>query len=498
MRKKRLALNTISGLMNQVITIICGLILPRFYIKTFGSEVNGLVSSITQFLSFISFLQLGIGAVAQAAWYKPLAEEDTNLVSQIYVSAQRFFRRIAYIFIGYIVTLCVFYPILVSSEFDSIYQITLILAISISLFLQYYFGITNQLLLTSDQRGYYYLFIHAGLTILNTIACVGLMKYGASIQLVRLGSSLVYAINPLVLSLLVRKLYIIDRHVVITEEPIKQKWNGFVQHIASVIMDNTDVAVLTFFSTLSNVSIYYVYHLIVFGIRQIITSLSSGIQALFGNMLAVDDTSKIYKTYNEIEVTFHYLITLLYSCVLVLACPFVSVYTKGVTDANYNVPVFAFFITLAFASYCYRLPYYSMIKAAGHFKQTQNGAIIEVLINLTISIATVIKFGLVGVAIGTLVANLYRTAYCVVYLKKNILHRSIAYYLKYSCCDIICFGVALLLIEFIPWNGENYIDLIIMVIKVFSICFVSCTLVFGLINYKTFKSLIINRFKITR
>ena len=71
MRKKKLIYNTISSLIFQVTTIVCGFILPRLILNAFGSNVNGLVNSITQFLGIISFLELGVGAVVQSALYKP-------------------------------------------------------------------------------------------------------------------------------------------------------------------------------------------------------------------------------------------------------------------------------------------------------------------------------------------------------------------------------------------------------------------------------------------
>ena len=58
MKNKLLAKNTLASLISQVTTLICGFILPRIFLKYYGSEVNGLVSSITQFLGVISFLEL--------------------------------------------------------------------------------------------------------------------------------------------------------------------------------------------------------------------------------------------------------------------------------------------------------------------------------------------------------------------------------------------------------------------------------------------------------
>ena len=57
MRSKKALKNIISSLLLQLITIICGLILPRAIIGEYGSNVNGLISSITQFLTYITLLE---------------------------------------------------------------------------------------------------------------------------------------------------------------------------------------------------------------------------------------------------------------------------------------------------------------------------------------------------------------------------------------------------------------------------------------------------------
>lgn len=64
----------------------------------------------------------------------------------------------------------------------------------------------------------------------------------------------------------------------------------------------------------------------------------------------------------------------------------------------------------AYGCYSIRLPYNTMVLAAGHYKETQLSAIIEAVLNIGISVIFVFRFGLYGVAIGTLVAMVYRTS----------------------------------------------------------------------------------------
>ncbi len=60
MRKRLLAINTFSSFIMQITTIVCGFILPRLILTKYGSEVNGLLNSISQFLQIIAFLELGL------------------------------------------------------------------------------------------------------------------------------------------------------------------------------------------------------------------------------------------------------------------------------------------------------------------------------------------------------------------------------------------------------------------------------------------------------
>ena len=465
-RSKKIKLNTFFGLANQLIALVCGFILPRFILKYYGSEVNGLVSSITQFLSLITLCELGVGAVVQSALYKPLAINDEVGVSKIMISARRFFNRIGIIMLIYVVVLMVVLPLNQLESFDFLTTALLVASMSITYFAQYFFGIKNQLLLNADQKSYVQLILQIVTVILNTVVCVILIILGSSIQVVKLATSVIFLLRPLGLMLYVRKNYKIDYSLTLTEEPIKQKWNGLTHHLASVVLQNTDTVVLTFFSTLVNVSIYNVYHMVVIGVRHMVESLTIGVQALFGNMLAKGETEELEKTFSRTEWLLHTVAVLAFTIAGVLIVPFVKVYTSGVTDANYIVPTFAVLICMATASYCLRFPYYIMVKAAGYYKETQLSAIVEMVINILLSIVLVFKLGLSGVAIGTFVAMTYRTIYFALYLRKNIINRPIKHFIKHMLVNVLTVGLIVLATFWIKLGAVNYLSWFIMAIEV--------------------------------
>ena len=439
-RSKKLILNTATSLLYQIVGIVCGFILPRILLETYGSAVNGAVSSITQFLGFITLCECGVGAVVQSALYKPLAENDTSEYSRIYRSSERFFRKIAWILVIYAAALMGVYPIIVLGEFDYFFTFFLVFVISISSFAQYYFGMTYRLFLSADQLGFIQLSLQSVLQIVNTVLSIVMMRSGASIHAVKLMTSLLFTLQPIVYTVAARKFYRIDRGIALTEEPLKQKWNGLAQHVASVVLGNADTVILTLFSTLENVSVYGIYHLVVNGVKQIVVSLTSGIQALLGNMLAKKEEKALLSAFSAFEWGMHTVVTIAFTVTGLLILPFVRVYTAGITDADYVVPTFAVLITLAQAAYCLRLPYNVMVLAAGHYKETQMSAIIEAVINVVLSILFVARFGLVGVAVGTLAAMAYRTVYLAWYLKKQILHRPISFFLMHLAVDVVIAG----------------------------------------------------------
>ena len=122
--------------------------------------------------------------------------------------------------------------------------------------------------------------------------------------------------------------------------------------------------------------------------------------------------------------------------------PFVMIYTKGVTDANYFQPLFGAIITMAGAFNCFRVPYHAIVvTAAGHYKQTKRGAYMEAVINIVVSVLCVVRFGLVGVAIGTLCATAFRTVQYVLYLSRNILYRKVSIFLKHLFIVLAIFGL---------------------------------------------------------
>ena len=187
-------------------------------------------------------------------------------------------------------------------------------------------------------------------------------------------------------------------------------------------------------------------------------------------MIAKGEQEQLNKSFKTYELFYYTITTIAYLCTLILIVPFVQVYTYGIEDANYIRPVFATILVLAEFLWSIRLPYSGITLAAGHFKETQKGAWVEAISNIVISIILVWKYGIIGVAIGTLVAMLIRTIEFMYHTNKYILKRKQQTSFFRVGVIIIQGIITILIAELLPnYEFTNYFTWIIYALEIFTI-----------------------------
>ncbi len=483
MRGKKAITNLLGSSFSQVVSIICGFIVPRIIIGTYGSDANGLMQSIAQFLGYITLLESGVAGVIRAALYKPLSEKNLSAVSGIMVATEGFFRKICLIFVIYSGALACVFPFVADGGYGWVSTFTLVLIIALSTISQYYFGITSQVLLQADQRRYVTEMSGAVTVALNAIVVFVCAGAGASLHIMKLVSSLVYALRPIMLNLYVRKKYALDRKADPDKSALSQRWDGLGHHMAFFLHQNTDVVVLTVFSkitqafSIAEVSVYSVYYSVVYGIEKLANILHLSVEAAFGNMIAKGEKSLFKYNFRMYEQFSFMLNTFIFTCAAVLIVPFMSVYTHGVTDADYIRPVFGYVLTLAEALYCLRKPYNNVTLAAGHYRQTKKGAYFEAGINVVLSIILVIPFGITGVAAATAIAMGIRTLEFVRYLYKNLLEEKMITFISRLAVNAAACGITVVASDLIlPETVDSYFSFFAYAAIIAAICAVSIIL----------------------
>ena len=87
-KDKQTKYNILVSVLYQFVAAVVGLILPRFILSAYGSEINGIVQSINQFLGYTVMLECGLGGMIAASFYKPLAYGDNNAISDIFINTK--------------------------------------------------------------------------------------------------------------------------------------------------------------------------------------------------------------------------------------------------------------------------------------------------------------------------------------------------------------------------------------------------------------------------
>lgn len=448
-RTRRARINAASMLLNQLVTTCVGVVIPWVMIGYFGSEAYGATASIAQFLAYISLFEGGIGRVARGALYGPLAEGDNEKVSGIYLDVKRFFRTIGLAFLGYalILSFC-YHDIANVSGFTREYIFALVLAIALGKFAEYMGGIANITLFNADQKQYVVNAVVIVTSILNVALIALLAVSGADIFWVKLASSIVFVLKPIIYTIYLKRNYKIDKKV--KRGVLKNKAVGIAQHMAYVIHNNTDILILTVCADLKMVAVYSIYHLVTYNLRSITISFTGGMEAIFGNMIAKGERDELMASYRKYKFILTVLTVALFGAAGVLILPFVKVYTNDVSDVNYIRPIFAVLLLLGDVINCLIWPCFNLTIAANKLKESQLGAYLEAAINVGVSIALVFWDPLVGVAIGTLASAVFKSFYYMIFASKKILNiKPVKLMLSFlaTCVIIGVFSVCGVLLE---------------------------------------------------
>src|SRR5690554_2356356 len=154
-RTNKFFYNSISTAFYQVILTLTGFIAPRMMLKYYGSEINGLVSSINQFIIYFRLVEAGLSSAAIYALYKPLADNDHKAINGVVAAAKKFYTQSGYIFVSLTIGLAIFYPLFIDIDILSpISVVLLVLILGTNGALEFFTLSKYRVLLTADQRTY--------------------------------------------------------------------------------------------------------------------------------------------------------------------------------------------------------------------------------------------------------------------------------------------------------------------------------------------------------
>lgn len=432
-----------SNFILQMITTICGLILPGMMIKEYGSEINGLVSTIRQLLTYFSIVSLGLGAASSVALYKPLAKNDMNKASQILSATRIFFNKTGILFTGLVSATTLILPMFSQSKAMSFFTIgSIVLICGIGSLSEYIVISKYKILLTADQKLYVLAKIQGQGVIINTLLAVILIKLHSSIVMVQLVSTGAYVLRLFLTIKYVKKNYKdIDFNAKPDFKAISNRWEAFSYQISSMVITYTPIIIIATFCGYNDASIYSVYNMVFNAVAMLVGVFSSGFTAGFGNLIIQGDINMIRSSFRTFEFVFNTILFFCYTSCLILILPFISVYVKNADGVNYILPYVAIFFALSGLFTAIRIPSVTLVEAYGKFRDNKIPNMIEAIVNVIFSLILVNILGIVGILISTTITSLIRSLMYVKYTSNNILKKNVLKRIYPLCLNIVLMSI---------------------------------------------------------
>ncbi len=436
--------NSLAMAIQQVAAMVSAFIIPRILLSVYGSEINGFVVSVTQFISYFVLVEAGISGASTYALYKPLAEQNFSAINGILSAAKKFYQTSGYIFLGLVCLSAVLYPIFANTLQLPAWQISLIVfALGTKGVLDFFTLSKYRVLLTASQKSYIISSAQIVYLLLNTLIVWVLAKLGFSIVTVQVAVVFAVFVRSWLLYYYTMKHFpYVDYSATPDTDSIKDRWNVLYLELLGSAQNALPIILATVFTSLKEVSIFSIYSLVLGGISGILGIFISGLSASFGDVIVRKQKKILKESTQQFEQTYYMLITVIYSAALLLILPFVKLYTTNITDANYILPWFGFLCVLNGLLYHLKTPQGMLVISAGMYHQTRWQSTTQALLAAFGGLIGAYFWGLYGIVGGLMLSNLYRDIDLLLFVPKYVTKLSYRRTLRHIILVLVTFALA--------------------------------------------------------
>ncbi len=460
-KDNRIKYNLMSGILYQVVLIALSFLLPRLYLENFGSEVNGVLSTIKQIFAYMVLLESGIGLATTQALYKPVAEKNHNKISSVISATHSYYVKVGIIYAIIVLLIAFAYEYIVPTSIEPGLIFGIVILTALPNLFSYFMQAKYRILLEVDGRKYVITNSETILQLVSNIAKIVVILLTNNLLLMQLSYCIISLLQLFYIYIHAKKRYKwLNVNTVPDYEAISQRKSVLVHQVSGMVFNNTDVLLLSFLCDFKVVSVYTIYNIFFSQVQTFITSIISGFSFALGQMFHTD-REKFMKVYNVYE-TFYIMATfIIYTLMAIFLLPIIQIYTKGINDANYtNALLVILFVVMNLLANG-KLPSNHVLEYSGKFEETRSHAIWEMIINIAVSIVSILKWGICGAIIGTIVALLYRSAMMIYYSNKKVLARGMFNTYKFWIVNGAVFATLMAIFFVDSFSGLSFIRLFI-------------------------------------
>lgn len=410
-RSKNAMKASIFGVLQQILTIVGNFVYRTVFLMLLSKEYLGISGLFSNILQLFSLAELGIGSAIIFSMYKPFADRDTPKIAALV----RFYKNI-YHLIAFIIALLglLLYPFLGFfvdfSQIPSDVNITVVYFLFVLQSVVSYLFVYKQSVLTADQRNHLVLSF-SGLIMLASYAIRIIALFLTSNFALMLFFDVIFVlVCNFLFSLWITNKYREIFHlkqILPREEKRKifRDTGGLLCHkIGTVVVSGTDNIVLSKYVGLVAVAIYSNYATIVLAVSNVAIRIFSSVLPSVANFVNKKTKEESLVLFYRLFFVNMWLASFTSVCLYVLLNPFILIWL----DETFLLPQYVLvWICIQHYMQVSRLTVNNFVNACGLFMRDRIRPLIESVVNLVISIVLAIRFGIVGVFVGTVMSGLF-------------------------------------------------------------------------------------------
>ena len=409
-RKRNSVFSSIFGLLNNIIHIFFAFYLRKQFVNYFSAEYLGLYSFFDSIFGMLIALDCGVSSSVFFQIYEPIAKNDKEHVVSLFNHIRIIYslRAILVLIIGFVIS---FYlpNLLIGTDLELSY-----------IFKCYY------IYMIFNSTNYFFVFYSFYLEALQkrfVISIIQIFMYFVEITAKLLAifvfrSFILYLIFSVAFILLTNVIcafyvygkepYLLKKSKINSEDKknIKKLFGMALHSLSSAASRYTDTFLITSLSGLINTGLFTNYKTISSNVTTLLNQITSSIKDPFRNYIICEDKSKVESMLYNLNYLIFVLAGVCTSCIICLSNDFITIWLgKEFLLSDLTVLFTTLTFLLSFMNYFIIDAYY----ITQSYYRDKKSPIIELLVNLVISFVLGIKYGILGIMVGTVIYYFVQT-----------------------------------------------------------------------------------------
>jgi len=405
-RTKYSLYNAISAIGLTLVNGLLGIIVTRQIISRFGSDFNGLNSTVNQIINVLLILEGGFALASNVALFAPISSGDYATANGIMKATRNKFRSIGIIFLLAGTVIAIAYSFAVNTGLSREFVFTVIMMAVVPQAVNLYFSTTYRVLLQTQQKEYV-ISAFTALTIgAGHIANIIMIRHGGQMWMVRFITMAFALLNSLLIVGYTRRTNsFIDLSQGAKPELIKGTGDVMAQKITGVIYTSWPIVFLSISRNGGTMlaSVYAVYNSVFVMIKALLHAAIDAPRLGFGQMLTErsrEEVWPVYKQYEFLAIIFTF-IAMTTGAALIM--PFIRLYTSGIDDINYYDLTIAILMILIGMVEMIHIPSGHLINMSGNFRISKYFQIIACAVLIVSMSVLGMLYGVYGMLVSLLV-----------------------------------------------------------------------------------------------